>query len=119
MAKPPAKLVWVTTNRLLVLVLTRFHGHKRALGFRTVRSSVPTRLSQKQGYPQVRSTRWVIRLRRRDSDLKRRRHYQRLVLLRVDSPHMLRDHVRAGDVLPLDRGAGLQVLGVLTLTVPE
>ena len=28
---------------------------------------------------------------------------QRLVLLRVDSPHLLRDHVRAGDVLPLDR----------------
>mgnify|MGYP006384103825 CR=1 FL=1 len=48
------------------LVLTRFHGHKRALGFRTVRSSVPVRLSQKQGCPQVRSTRWVTRLRRRD-----------------------------------------------------
>ncbi len=35
---------------------------------------------------------------------------QRLVLLRVDSPHLLRDHVRAGDVLPLDRGAGGRVL---------
>lgn len=35
---------------------------------------------------------------------------QRLVLFRVDSPHLLRDHVRAGDVLPLDRGAGARVL---------
>ena len=35
---------------------------------------------------------------------------QRLVLFRVDSPHLLRDHVRAGDVLPLDRGAGGRVL---------
>lgn len=35
---------------------------------------------------------------------------QRLVLLRVDSPQLLRDHVRAGDVLPLDRGAGGRVL---------
>ena len=35
---------------------------------------------------------------------------QRLVLLRVDSPQLLRDHVRAGDVLPLDRGAGGHVL---------
>jgi DNA-binding IclR family transcriptional regulator len=35
---------------------------------------------------------------------------QRLVLLRVDSPQMLRDHVRAGDMLPLDRGAGGRVL---------
>jgi len=35
---------------------------------------------------------------------------QRLVLFRVDSPQLLRDHVRAGDVLPLDRGAGGRVL---------
>lgn len=35
---------------------------------------------------------------------------QRLVLFRVDSPHLLRDHVRAGDLLPLDRGAGGRVL---------
>ncbi len=35
---------------------------------------------------------------------------QRLVLLRVDSPQLLRDHVRAGDLLPLDRGAGGRVL---------
>ncbi len=35
---------------------------------------------------------------------------QRLVLYRVDSPHLLRDHVRAGEVLPLDRGAGGRVL---------
>ena len=35
---------------------------------------------------------------------------QRLCLFRVDSPQLLRDHVRAGDVLPLDRGAGARVL---------
>lgn len=35
---------------------------------------------------------------------------QRLVLFRVDSPQGLRDHVRAGDLLPLDRGAGGLVL---------
>jgi DNA-binding IclR family transcriptional regulator len=31
-------------------------------------------------------------------------------LYRVDSPQLLRDHIRAGDVLPLDRGAGGRVL---------
>lgn len=35
---------------------------------------------------------------------------QRLVLFRVNSPQLLRDHVRAGDMLPLDRGAGGRVL---------
>jgi len=35
---------------------------------------------------------------------------QRLVLFRVDSPQLLRDHARAGDLLPLDRGAGGRVL---------
>lgn len=35
---------------------------------------------------------------------------QRLCLYRVDSPQLLRDHVRAGDVLPLERGAGGRVL---------
>lgn len=34
----------------------------------------------------------------------------RLCLYRVDSPHMVRDHVRAGDLLPVDRGAGARVL---------
>ena len=34
----------------------------------------------------------------------------RLCLYRVDSPHPIRDHVRAGEVLPLDRGTGGRVL---------
>lgn len=34
----------------------------------------------------------------------------RLCLYRVDSPQPIRDHVRAGDVLPLYRGAGGRVL---------
>jgi DNA-binding IclR family transcriptional regulator len=35
---------------------------------------------------------------------------QRLCLHRVDSPQLLRDHIRAGDLLPLSRGAGGRVL---------
>jgi DNA-binding IclR family transcriptional regulator len=35
---------------------------------------------------------------------------QRLCLYRVDSPQPVRDHLRAGDLLPLDRGAGGRVL---------
>ena len=35
---------------------------------------------------------------------------QRLCLYRVDSPHLVRDHTKAGDLLPLDRGAGGRVL---------
>jgi len=35
---------------------------------------------------------------------------QRLCLYRVDSPQLLRDHTRAGDLLPLERGAGGRVL---------
>ncbi|MEK8031338.1 IclR family transcriptional regulator [Ideonella sp. DXS29W] len=39
-----------------------------------------------------------------------RQGQERLCLYRVDSPQVLRDHIRAGDVLPLDRGAGGRVL---------
>ncbi len=39
------------------------------------------------------------------------RHGQsRLCLFRVDSPRSIRDHVRAGDILPLDRGAAGRAL---------
>lgn len=34
----------------------------------------------------------------------------RLCLYRVDSPHPVRDHIKAGDVLPADRGTGARVL---------
>ena len=34
----------------------------------------------------------------------------RLCQFRVDSPHVVRDHVRVGDLLPNDRGAGARVL---------
>lgn len=38
---------------------------------------------------------------------------QRLCLFRVDSPQPIRDHIRAGDLLPLDRGVGgARVIGV-------
>lgn len=47
----------------------------------------------------------------------------RLCLYRVDSPHPIRDHVRAGEVLPLDRGTGGRVLiafdQALLLSVPR
>ena len=35
---------------------------------------------------------------------------QRLCLYRVDSPQILRDHIRVGDLLPLNRGSGGRVL---------
>jgi DNA-binding IclR family transcriptional regulator len=35
---------------------------------------------------------------------------QRLCLYRVDSDQVIRDHIKAGDLLPLDRGAGGRVL---------
>ena len=35
---------------------------------------------------------------------------ERVCLHRVDSPQLLRDHIRAGDVLPLNRGSGGRVL---------
>ncbi len=35
---------------------------------------------------------------------------QRVCLYRVDSPQLVRDHIRAGDTLPLERGAGGRVL---------
>lgn len=34
----------------------------------------------------------------------------RLCLYRVDSPHPVRDHIRAGDLLPLERGSGGRIL---------
>jgi DNA-binding IclR family transcriptional regulator len=34
----------------------------------------------------------------------------RLCLYRVDSPHPVRDHIKAGDLLPIDKGAGARVL---------
>ncbi|MVW78216.1 IclR family transcriptional regulator [Bordetella sp. 02P26C-1] len=34
----------------------------------------------------------------------------RLCLYRVDSPHPVRDHIRAGDLLPLTRGSGGRIL---------
>ena len=41
-------------------------------------------------------------------------HLSRLCLYRVDSPHPVRDHIKAGDVLPTDRGAGALVLMAYT-----
>ena len=38
------------------------------------------------------------------------REAMRLCQFRVDSPHPVRDHIRAGDLLPLDRGTGGRVL---------
>ncbi len=35
---------------------------------------------------------------------------RRVCLYRVDSPHPVRDHMQAGDVLPMDRGTGGRVL---------
>ena len=43
----------------------------------------------------------------------------RVCLFRVDSPHAVRDHIKAGEVLPINRGSGGRVLmafGVKTAT---
>lgn len=37
-------------------------------------------------------------------------NWLRVCLYRVDSAHVVRDHVKAGDLLPADRGAGARVL---------
>ncbi|HEU0204768.1 MAG TPA: IclR family transcriptional regulator [Burkholderiaceae bacterium] len=47
---------------------------------------------------------------RESAALHVRKDNERLCLYRVDSPHVLRDHIQAGDLLPLDRGAGGRVL---------
>ena len=39
-----------------------------------------------------------------------RRGDTRVCLYRVDSPHPVRDHLRAGDLLPMDRGTGGRLL---------
>ncbi len=36
---------------------------------------------------------------------------ERLALFRIDSPRSIRDHIRAGDLLPIDRGAAGRVFG--------
>jgi DNA-binding IclR family transcriptional regulator len=47
---------------------------------------------------------------RESAALHVRQGEQRLCLFRVDSPQPLRDHLRAGDLLPLNQGAGGRVL---------
>ncbi len=44
---------------------------------------------------------------------------QRLCLHRVDSPHPIRDHTKAGDVLPLHRGSGGRVLTAFADHLPK
>jgi DNA-binding IclR family transcriptional regulator len=41
-------------------------------------------------------------------------HAVRLCLYRIDSPHPIRDHIKAGDVLPLKRGTGGRVLSAFS-----
>ncbi len=43
----------------------------------------------------------------------------RLCLYRVDSPHPIRDHIKAGDLLPMNRGAGGRVLMAFTQPLPK
>ncbi|QPF75885.1 helix-turn-helix domain-containing protein [Roseateles sp. DAIF2] len=47
---------------------------------------------------------------RESAALHVRQGEQRLCLFRVDSPQPLRDHLRVGDLLPLEQGAGGRVL---------
>jgi DNA-binding IclR family transcriptional regulator len=52
----------------------------------------------------------LVALTRESAAFHVRQGEQRLCLYRVDSPQLLRDHTRAGDVLPLKKGAGGRVL---------
>ena len=52
----------------------------------------------------------LVEQTRESAALHVRQGEQRLCLYRVDSPQPIRDHIRAGDLLPLDRGAGGRVL---------
>jgi DNA-binding IclR family transcriptional regulator len=52
----------------------------------------------------------LVRETRESASLHVRQGDQRLCLFRIDSPQPIRDHIRAGDLLPLDRGAGGRVI---------
>lgn len=52
----------------------------------------------------------LVEITRESASFHVRQGNQRLCLYRVDSPQPIRDHIRAGDVLPLDRGSGGRVL---------
>jgi DNA-binding IclR family transcriptional regulator len=52
----------------------------------------------------------LVRETRESATLHVRQGDQRLCLFRIDSPQPIRDHIRAGDLLPLDRGAGGRVI---------
>ncbi|CAB3725392.1 HTH-type transcriptional regulator KipR [Achromobacter deleyi] len=52
----------------------------------------------------------LARLTRESAAFHVRQGEHRLCLYRVDSPQPVRDHIKAGDLLPLDRGAGGRVL---------
>jgi len=52
----------------------------------------------------------LVEITRESASFHVRQGDQRLCLYRVDSPQPIRDHIRAGDVLPLDRGSGGRVL---------
>jgi len=57
--------------------------------------------------PEMRS---LVARTRESASFHIRQGMQRVCLFRVDSPQPVRDHIRAGDLLPLDRGAGGRVL---------
>jgi DNA-binding IclR family transcriptional regulator len=52
----------------------------------------------------------LVQLTGESASFYARQGEQRLCLFRQDSPKSVRDHVRAGDLLPLDRGAAGRVL---------
>ncbi|MES2262913.1 MAG: IclR family transcriptional regulator [Pseudomonadota bacterium] len=52
----------------------------------------------------------LVRKTRESASLHVRQGEQRVCLFRIDSPQPIRDHIRAGDLLPLDRGTGGRVI---------
>ncbi|MGH6711118.1 MAG: IclR family transcriptional regulator domain-containing protein [Bradyrhizobium sp.] len=63
------------------------------------------------GFPEIDSTlRRLMESTGESATYYVRRDQWRLVLHRVDSPRSVRDHIKVGDLLPLDRGAAGRVL---------
>lgn len=52
----------------------------------------------------------LVAVTHESASLHVRQGAQRLVLYRVDSPQPIRDHIKAGDLLPLDKGVGAHVI---------
>ena len=91
-------------------MLVRDHdGHYR-LGIELIRLGAIARNAISR-YPEIDATlQQLMEMTGESATYYVRRDQLRLALHRVDSPRMIRDHIKVGDLLPLDRGAAGRVL---------